>query len=209
MTDAPAAESPPRATEPASPMARPGAESAPAADTPSLASTPRRDAAFAAAETPRTAPQAVAAQSEDFSVDSKGDGSGRIVSARGDVFTGEFKAWRRHGFGIQHWRTGEVYEGTWDSDRQHEGALLLNRKLVCSSRSLWHELRRLVYRRAEAAVARQFPDAAGVSGAGERAALHAVALGHASHDTGRVQRWCWWRCGRRCCCGGCCYFASD
>lgn len=73
-----------------------------------------------AAATPASA-SAAAAAPHLFSVDSSGTGAGRIVSESGDVFEGSFLGWKRHGWGVQRWATGEVFRGVWEDDAQARG----------------------------------------------------------------------------------------
>lgn len=44
-----------------------------------------------------------------------------MLSDNGDIYEGEFKAWLRHGKGVQKWATGEEYHGIWESDCQVHG----------------------------------------------------------------------------------------
>jgi hypothetical protein len=56
-----------------------------------------------------------------YSVDSTGRGTGKIVSADGSFYEGEFVDWKRHGHGVQMWSGGEEFRGTWENDNQLEG----------------------------------------------------------------------------------------
>jgi hypothetical protein len=44
-----------------------------------------------------------------YDVDRDGNGSGTITSKNGDSYSGEIRGWKRHGFGVQTWHTGETY----------------------------------------------------------------------------------------------------
>lgn len=63
---------------------------------------------------------------QEFGVDENGNGKGRIVSANGDIYKGEFSNWKRHGLGTQLWASGESFEGQWGHDIQLEGVFVDN-----------------------------------------------------------------------------------
>lgn len=43
------------------------------------------------------------------------------MSESGDVFEGSFLHWKRHGWGVQRWASGEVFRGVWEDDAQARG----------------------------------------------------------------------------------------
>jgi hypothetical protein len=65
----------------------------------------------------------------------------------GDIYEGEFKEWKRHGYGTQQWLTGELYRGTWASDRQLEGIHWLYSCAIRAMPTLVHvdEINRCIY----------------------------------------------------------------
>jgi hypothetical protein len=49
----------------------------------------------------------------------KRHGHGKFVSARGDVFEGEWKADKRHGYGCYEWNSGDSFKGEWRNGFMH------------------------------------------------------------------------------------------
>lgn len=48
-------------------------------------------------------------------------GHGQFICENGDVYEGEFKDLKRHGFGFQRWASGQQFRGFWKNDRYVSG----------------------------------------------------------------------------------------